>query len=154
MVGSVFFLIKMNRGDIMKLRGEKGQAMVEFALVIIPLFIIIGGIIDFGWIFYHKVMINNAAREGARYAAIHSKDTTYDTDTETLVKGILPASFIQPTDPVSVIKDSPATGDVTVAIKGDVDILTPFISMIFTDSNTDRAGKQLGISAKTIMKME
>lgn len=133
---------------------EKGQAMVEFALILIPMLILIGGIIDFGWIFYHKVIVNNAAREGARYAAIHSKDITYDTDTESLINGILPPTFIRGVDPISVDKDSPATGDITVTITGDVDILTPFISMIFTDSNAGRDGIQLEITSNTIMKME
>lgn len=133
---------------------EKGQAMVEFALILVPLLILIGGIIDFGWIFYHKVIVNNAAREGARYAAIHSKDTTYETDTESLINGILPPTLIKGANPISVDKDSPAAGDITVSVKGDVDILTPFISMIFIDSNPGRNGIQLGITSTTIMKME
>lgn len=133
---------------------EKGQAMVEFALVLIPMLILIGGIIDFGWIFYHKVIVNNAAREGARYAAIHSKDTTLETDTEALINGILPPTFIKGVDSISVDPNCPATGDITVSITGDVDILTPFISMIFTDSNTGRDGIQKGITSSTIMKME
>ena len=138
----------------MVFKKEKGQAMVEFALILIPLLILIGGIIDFGWIFYHKVTVNNAAREGARYAAIHSKDTTYETDTESLINGILPTTLIKGVDPISVDKDSPAIGDITVTITGDVDILTPFISMIFTDSNATRDGIQLEIKSTTIMKME
>lgn len=135
-------------------KNEKGQAMVEFALMLIPLLIIVSGIIDFGWIFYHKVMINNAAREGARYAAIHSSDVTYETDTETLINNILPTTFIKPVDPIAVLKNNPVTGDITVTITGDVDILTPFLSIIFSDSNEGRGGIQLKISSKTTMKME
>lgn len=138
----------------MVFKKEKGQAMVEFALILIPLLILIGGIIDFGWIFYHKVIVNNAAREGARYAAIHAKDITYETDTESLINSILPPTLITGVDPISVDKDSPSTGDITVSITGDVDILTPLISMIFTDSNAGRDGIQLGITSTTIMKME
>ena len=52
-------------------RTEKGQAMVEFALVLPFLLALLCGIIDFGWLYYNQITLNNAAREGARYAVIH-----------------------------------------------------------------------------------
>ena len=52
---------------------EEGQAIVEAALVI-PLFILIlCGIIDFGWIFFNQLKVNNCSREGARYAIVNSE---------------------------------------------------------------------------------
>ena len=53
------------------LKSEKGQAMVEFALVLPLLLILLCGIIDFGWLYYNQITLNNAAREGARYAVIY-----------------------------------------------------------------------------------
>ena len=50
------------------LHAEKGQAMVEFALVLPLLLTLLCGIIDFGWLYYNQITLNNAAREGARYA--------------------------------------------------------------------------------------
>jgi Flp pilus assembly protein TadG len=132
-------------------KSEKGQAMVEFALVLIPLLIIIGGIIDFGWIFYHKVMINNAAREGARYAAINPAD---EASTINLINNRLPDTFVKSTGYPKVVKDSPTTGDVTVIINGDIDILTPLLSAVFTDSNPSEPGVQFNMTSQTIMKME
>ena len=55
-------------------RNEAGQSMVEMALVLPILLILIGGIVDFGWLFYNQLSLTNAAREGARYAAIHYTD--------------------------------------------------------------------------------
>lgn len=51
---------------------ERGQTLVEFALVA-PLFIVVlTGIIIFGLGVFYQQQLTNAAREAARYAAIHS----------------------------------------------------------------------------------
>ena len=47
-------------------RSERGQSLVEFALVLMPLFVILLAIIQFGFIFNAYVTITNATREGAR----------------------------------------------------------------------------------------
>ena len=53
-------------------RRSKGQALAEFALVFPIAMSIIFGIIVFGlWVFYQQ-QLTNVAREGARFAAIHS----------------------------------------------------------------------------------
>src|SRR5512140_1312984 len=49
----------------------RGQSLVEFALVLIPLFILLLGIIQFGFIFNTYVTMTNAAREGARTGTIY-----------------------------------------------------------------------------------
>jgi hypothetical protein len=50
----------------------RGQALVEFALVL-PLFItVLMGVIVLGIIVFYNQQLTNAARETARYAAIHS----------------------------------------------------------------------------------
>jgi hypothetical protein len=53
-------------------RGRRGQALVEFALVAPLLFLLIGGIITVGIGVFYQQQLTNAAREAARYAAIHS----------------------------------------------------------------------------------
>ena len=50
---------------------RRGQALVEFALVA-PLFIVVLlAAIEVGRYIYHYEMLNNAAREGVRYAIVH-----------------------------------------------------------------------------------
>lgn len=49
---------------------ERGAAAVEFALVLIPLMLILMGTIDFGYYFFMRAIVTNAAREGARAGAI------------------------------------------------------------------------------------
>ena len=57
-------------------RRARGQSLVEFALVLMPLFLLILGIIQFGLIFNSYVTMTNAAREGARTGTIY----VYDRD--------------------------------------------------------------------------
>lgn len=45
---------------------ERGQAMVEFSLVITLLLVLMFGIVDFGRAYICYVEVTNAAREGAR----------------------------------------------------------------------------------------
>jgi Flp pilus assembly protein TadG len=49
---------------------DRGQAMVEFAAVLLPLLVLIVGIVQFGLILGANVSLTNAAREGAREATI------------------------------------------------------------------------------------
>ncbi len=46
----------------------RGQALTEFALVIPIFMLILGGIIDAGFMLYSRMSVINAAREGARAA--------------------------------------------------------------------------------------
>lgn len=49
---------------------EKGAAAVEFAIVASLLFMLIFGILEYGRIFNELEVLNSAAREGARVAAV------------------------------------------------------------------------------------
>jgi len=61
---------------------RKGQALVEFALVLPFLILLVLGIMEFGWLTKNQLTIDNAAREGARSAAL-GKPTT---DIESVIK--------------------------------------------------------------------
>jgi Flp pilus assembly protein TadG len=53
----------------------RGQALVEFALVAPLFFVLLFGIIEVGrFIFYYEVL-NNATREGARYAIVNGANS-------------------------------------------------------------------------------
>lgn len=56
-------------------RRQRGQAMTEFALVALPFFFLLFSIIEFGRVVYSIQMLNNAAREGARYAIVHGSES-------------------------------------------------------------------------------
>jgi hypothetical protein len=48
--------------------------MVEFALVAPMFFLLLFAIIEFGRYVYYMQVLNNAAREGARYAIVHGSN--------------------------------------------------------------------------------
>ena len=54
--------------------GSGGQSLVEFSLVLMPLFFILLGIIQFGFIFNAYVTMTNAAREAARIGTVYIYD--------------------------------------------------------------------------------
>jgi hypothetical protein len=53
--------------------GECGAAAVEMALVLPLLILLIGGVIDFGFMFNAQIAATHAAREGVRVEAIHNE---------------------------------------------------------------------------------
>jgi Flp pilus assembly protein TadG len=55
---------------------NSGQALVEFAFIMMLVFILIFGIIEFGIIIYDQVAITNGIREGARVGSLFRADGT------------------------------------------------------------------------------
>ena len=55
-------------------RREKGQALVEFALISVLLFTLLIGITDLTRLYFTYSSMNNAAREGARYGIVNPND--------------------------------------------------------------------------------
>jgi Flp pilus assembly protein TadG len=56
-------------------RRSRGQALVEFALVLPVFILLLAGMIDFGFAFYSYMTVINGARVGARAAIINPADT-------------------------------------------------------------------------------
>ena len=55
----------------------RGQALVEFAAVLLPMLLLIVGVIQFGLLFGANVTMTNAAREAARAATIYVYDNSH-----------------------------------------------------------------------------
>lgn len=62
-------------------RSSPGQALVEFAFVLLPILLLIVGIVQFGLLFGASVTLTNAAREGARAGSIHVYDYSIASNT-------------------------------------------------------------------------
>jgi Flp pilus assembly protein TadG len=54
----------------------RAQALVEFALILPLLLVLIIGAMDLGRVFYFKIVLTNAAREGANYLSRNPADYT------------------------------------------------------------------------------
>lgn len=55
---------------------QRGQSLVELALMLPFLLVLLIGVLDLGRIYFAYMTIVNASREGARYGAAHPTDTT------------------------------------------------------------------------------
>jgi Flp pilus assembly protein TadG len=138
-------------GEIRLHNNEKGQALVEFALIIIPLLFLILGTIEFGRVFHASHVITGAAREGARIAVVKKSLDTADAAIETKIEGAV-ASMVDSTANVSFVNNTDfdntdpdenhiiytvdpysytaRTGDISVSVKvkGAVRLVAPLVS--------------------------
>ncbi len=57
-------------------RPEKGQSLLEFAIILPILLIILAGVLDLGRLYFAYVAVTDAASEGVAYAASHPLDAT------------------------------------------------------------------------------
>jgi Flp pilus assembly protein TadG len=77
-------------------RGERGSALVEFAVASTVALTMIFGIIDFGRGLYTYHLVANAARAGSRYAIVRGNTCTAPgcpvtaTQVQTYVRGLAP----------------------------------------------------------------
>ena len=115
---------------------EKGQALVEMALILPVLLLLLFGIIEFGRIFSAGLMVNHGAREGARLGAIGAADSEILSRVHNSVA--LDASQL------SVIvtpeeDDRKRGGEIQVQVRYPVQIYAPFIS-VFTGSTVTVEG--------------
>ncbi|HBC32331.1 MAG TPA: hypothetical protein DC024_13950 [Clostridiales bacterium] len=150
------------------MKKESGQAMVEFALVLPILLLLIGGIIDFGWIFHNQLATNNASREAARFIAIHyysddmdDKDSYAAGSAERAAFDIMKDNTLIELDiddieeiiePIVPIADA---GGLKIDVKftGKVKILTPILRA-FTEVFKDNEDGMYVIKAQTTMRVE
>lgn len=122
-------------------RKERGQSIVEFALILPFLLLILCGIIDFGWILSCQNELTNAAGETARYAAIYSNKDNVTSLTEEFLseQGITGTPHLSSLS----IDDTFAT----VYVAEDVNFLTGMSGIFFRKN-------YITLSAKASMPIE
>jgi Flp pilus assembly protein TadG len=110
-----------------RLSGESGQSLAEFALVLPILLLVIFGIFEFGRAYVYWADANHIANEGARWAAVNrippSNTTPSDSDIQGYLSGQLD-SLGFPTNRTYQICSSVATPDVGDPVT--VSVSTPF----------------------------
>lgn len=127
-------------------REEKGQAVVELALVLSLLLLILLGILTFGLVMHDYLSVTYASREGARAAALGGSDAAVvDAVTTALPATLDPALVTTTITPAQGNRPRGATITVTVSYPIPLDI--PFIaSALGRDSLT--------LSGSTVMRAE
>ena len=141
-------------------RKDRGQSMIEMALVLPLLLLLMFGIIEGGRLFSSYVELQNHARDGARYASIKSGelDTTakiiqWRDDTLTpRIEGNL--ALLDPANlSVELTKSSMGTTDewMEVTLTYTLELITPFIGDILA---TDEVNNTMDLTAKIAMRGE
>ncbi|MBQ2903937.1 MAG: pilus assembly protein [Clostridia bacterium] len=132
-----------------KEKSEDGQAMVEFALVLPVFLLILCGIIDFGWLFYNQLSLNNACREGARYAVVNTAEGGSTQAIKSHIENLTTNVFANDGVDISIEYTSqgdPTAGDIKVSLEADISFFTPVLSSVL--------GKEKTITSTVIMKVE
>lgn len=123
-----------------ELKKNRGQAMVEFALVLPILLLLLFGMIEFGRVFHEYLVVTHAAREGARVATLGGTDAEILTSVNIAADSV-PATVIVPLG--TRVRGS----QVTVTVTSQVPIITPLFSTIFPQN-------PFPVSGTSIMRVE
>jgi len=124
---------------------EAGQALAEFAVIALVLFLIVLGIIDLSRAVYAQNLITDAACAGARYAAVHPGDVHgVEAAARRMLIGIEPSA-------VSVtLTEHPASSEVQV----DVAYTFHPVSFLIAGIVDQHSGTGLPLHASAVMGVE
>jgi Flp pilus assembly protein TadG len=104
----------------------RGSAAVEFALVL-PLLLVVGlALLQVGLLAKDQLLVQEAARAGARQAAVSADDASVRDAVEEAAAGLEPSMLA-----VSIARDASPDGPVTVDVTFDVPIAVPFVGWLF-----------------------
>jgi Flp pilus assembly protein TadG len=103
---------------------RRGATAVETAIVLLPLLMCLFGIYEYGQLLMDWNLLNNAAREGCRYALANNTKSTITTDVQNIVTTYMAgrdaASFTGFTVTLSGTHNGASVTDVTTLLPGDM----------------------------------
>jgi Flp pilus assembly protein TadG len=132
----------------------RGQSLVEFALILIPLFLILLGIIQFGFIFNSYVTMTNAAREGARIGTIYVYDATLSKDQNDAARNnAIKTAVTSSMNLLSKTAPQFTTGSTWTTSGGGLtftngDLVITYVIPTGVTDNDPRVGERVTVSAK------
>jgi len=130
--------------------GEKGQALVEFTLLVPIFLLLLFAIVDFGMGFYSWITVTNAAREGARLGVVLA--TEQQIEDRVYQAADLPNESTQMTVTVTNAQGQPGES-VVVKVDYDYDLITPLAGIVsFVSGNV--LGPTLTFSSTAEMRLE
>ncbi|NLK86476.1 MAG: pilus assembly protein [Clostridiaceae bacterium] len=114
------------------MKKDKGQSLVETALILPVLLLLLTGIIDFGLLFNSYLVVSNASREGARHAAVGNSDAQIRSAAANAAASLDPDRLEIDITPEEADRD---TGDsVTVTVRYGYSMATPVIAAFFPET--------------------
>jgi Flp pilus assembly protein TadG len=136
-------LIHRNRRE-----GEKGQNLVEFAMVVPIFLILVFAIVDFGMGFHAWITVTNAAREGARIGAVGA-------DQPTIEARVMDTAGSLAQDDITITVTN-AQGDpgeaVTVDVQYDYQLITPLSNLMGLIGGS--FGSEISFHSESEMRIE
>src|SRR3990170_1598575 len=130
--------------------GERGQALVEFALLVPIFLLLLFAIIDFGMGFYSWISVTNGAREGARLGVVMGTEQQIKDQVYQAVS--LPNEATKMTVTVTNAQGQPGES-VVVKVDYDYDLITPLAGIVsFMSGNV--IGPTLTFSSTAEMRLE
>jgi Flp pilus assembly protein TadG len=112
---------------------DAGQSLVEFSMILPIFLILLFALVDFGRGFYSWMVITNAAREGARAAAVQSDAATVDSKIYGSFCASYPSDCSIDTTRMTVTKTNiqgARGGDTSIDISYSFQFVTPIGSML------------------------
>lgn len=109
----------------MRRKSEKGQSLVEFALILPLMLLLLCAVVDYGWLFTHELVLSSAVRDGARVGITCTEDSGFATQVRSRVRqecGIFDQNHLSVVTYVH-------NGDVVVNAAYDLPMLTPMAAV-------------------------
>jgi len=103
-------------------RGERGQALIEFALILPVTLMLFVGVFDVARIVFTSTTLSHAVREGTRYAAVHG------------------AASSAPTGPGAASYTAPSTDTTITAVvqAAAIGVSAPAVTAVWTSNDANR----------------
>lgn len=136
------------------LRKNRGQGLVEFALVLPILLLLLLGIVEFARIYHVYLVTGYASREGARVAVVGADNDSIKEAARNAGVSINLADDDVTIAPVNIAART--SGEtVTVTVTGYVKLIGPFVSKLFDASMKDPTDPNKLILVKSsVMRLE
>lgn len=134
---------------ISKCRETRGQSVLEFALVLPILLLLVLGTVEIGWLMNVHLAAANAAREGARAAAVGKTTSAIDTRVNAALPSYITATITKEKSSTGVSNSFTALGDGTTynnAANGD------FVRVTITITHKQLTNFLPGLTGMTITK--
>lgn len=114
------------------IKNEKGQGLVEFALILPVLILILMAIIEFGFMFNSYLSLSNGVREAGRSAALGSNNAAVEVKLKDASGSLNPDNLS-----IIVTPSSRKRGDqITIVATYNYEFITPIIGGIFSSGVT------------------
>ena len=128
---------------------ESGQHLVEFALVLLPLALLLCGICQYGFIYAANMTVRNATMTAARYAILSTNGIPTAAQVQDYAEHAV-APMLDPTLATATVDNNVTVGGTNGATSVQIQYDLPLVIPWVVPGKT--AGSSLTLTATTIMR--